>query len=381
MSLTTRRLFLVFSFLVILGGAAGYQFLARQKKPPAKKTNTQETRDVYVTAIENRDIPSELNVQGTLVAFDKIDIFSEVGGVLLETGKPFKIGSYFPKGSVLLKLDDTEARLSLQAQRAALMNAIVQILPDLKIDYPESFEGWNAYVSGFDPELAIKSFPPAKSDAEKFLISSRNLSNQYYTIKSAEARLDKYTLRAPFSGVITQSAVNAGSLVRAGQKMGELMNTSGYELQANVPLSDMQYIKVGNTVDLGSREVKGKWTGRIRRIADQIDASTQTVPVFVSVSGKGLKEGMYLKGEVAASTIEKATILPRDLLLDQNAVYAVKDSQLVRQPVNVVKIQGANVIVKGIPDGTTILAQPTSGAFAGLKVSPLTNTNAQIGAK
>ena len=43
-----------------------------------------------------------------------------------------------------------------------------------------------------------------------------------------EATLDKYTIKAPFNVVVTQSNINPGTLVRNGQKLGEFINTYLY---------------------------------------------------------------------------------------------------------------------------------------------------------
>jgi len=50
--------------------------------------------------------------------------------------------------------------------------------------------------------------------------------------------------------------------------------------------------------------VEGQWEGYVKRISNRIDASTQTATVFIGLRGRSLREGMYLKGEIAASDIE-----------------------------------------------------------------------------
>ena len=135
------------------------------------------------------------------------------------------------------------------------------------------------------------------------------------------------------------------------------MNTGNYELQVTVPLSDLKYIKIGNPVSLTSDDLEGEWNGRVKRINNQVDAGTQTVKVFISVSGKNLREGMYLRGDIAASSIENAAKIPRQLLVDQKAVYVVRDSTLQLEPVQVVKITPDAAIVRGIPEGTQLLQE------------------------
>lgn len=367
-TITARRIGVVAGLALLVGAFAVFQLFSRMKEEPPRRETPKSTPSVETMSVVNSTIPTALSIQGELVAYNKIDIFSEVAGTLKSSERPFKMGSYFPKGSVLVEINDREARLSLLSQKATLLNAITQLMPDLKIDYPESYKQWNIYLENYDVEEKLDSFPEPLNDQEKYFIASRNLYTQYYTIKSAEERLDKYTIYAPFSGVLTQASINPGTLVRVGQQLGTLMNTGSYELQATVPLSDLTYIKVGNHVQLTSDDIKGSWTGRIRRISNQIDPTSQTVQIFVSVSGQGLREGMYLTGEVNATDIEDAVRVARNKLINQNAVYIVQDSTLVLQTVEVVKITREAAVVRGLPNGTNLLDTQLPNAFDGMKV-------------
>lgn len=371
--LLLRRLGIILGVALLVGAYFFSKKLSEEKEAPPRKENKEVIPAVEILQASLEAIPTTLAVQGELVAFDKIDIFSEVTGALISTSRAFKVGTYFPKGSILIKADDTEARLSLLAQKSNLLNAITQLMPDLKIDYPESFVQWKQYLDAFDPEARITALPKPLNDQEKFFIASRNLYGQYYTIKSQEERLSKYTITAPFSGVITQTSINPGAVVRAGQKLGELMNTGNYELQATVSLGDLKYIKVGNQVDLTSDDIEGSWAGRIKRINDQVDAGTQTVKVFISVNGKNLREGMYLRGGVAGSSIEDAVKIPRELLVDQQLVYLVSDSTLELHRIEVVKITKDAAIVRGLPDGAPLLKELFPNAYDGMKIK-LKNT-------
>ena len=370
MNIITRQISIVAALLLLLGSAYYFKKLSDQKKPPKEAPKKAALiQSVESFSIKKGEVVSSLEIQGRLKAFNKIDLFSEVSGTLESTTKPFKVGSYFEKGSILLRIDDDEARLNLLAQKSSLENLITEMMPDLKIDYPQSFQQWKNYLDQFDVNQSIKEFPPPINDAEKFLISSQNLHNQYYNIRSAETRLNKYAITAPFSGVLTQTSINAGSLIRAGQKLGELMNTYSYELEATVSMQDLKSIKIGNTVKLHSDNLEGQWTGKVKRISDQIDPSTQSVIVFISVSGKNLREGMYLRGDITAGNISNAIEIPRNLLVDQKAVYTIQgDSLLVLQNIDLIRINGTKAIIQGVEDNAFLLKEILPGMYDGMKV-------------
>ena len=378
-NLLLRRLGIVLGILILVGSFYLFKQMTAEKPPAEKKKIDKVYKEVTTMPVYNSTVSSTLAVQGELVAYDKIDIFSEVSGTLVSTDRPFKVGSYFPKGSVLIKVDDQEAKLNLLSQKSNLLNGITQMMPDLKIDYPESFKNWKAYLDKYDVEQPLAAFPKAVNEQEKYFIATRNLLSQFYSIQSLEERLSKYLISAPFSGVVTQTSINPGALVRGGQKLGELMNTRNYELQVTVPLSELKYIKVNNSVKLQSEDIEGEWTGKIKRINDQVDASTQTGKVFISVSGQNLREGMYMQGNVAASAIQNAMELPRNLLVNQNSLYFVQDTTLVLKEVDVVKTTKESVIVRNLEDqNLPLLAAPVTGAFDGMsiKVAPKNKSEA-----
>lgn len=363
---------------VIAIGFFGMKYLGSQKQELPKKPEVVIRKKVNTIAIEKQAIPTTLEVQGRLQAFNKIALFSEVGGVLSATSRPFKVGTYFPKGATLLNIDDTETRLSLQAQKATLLNTIAMMMPDLKIDYPESFAQWEAYLQAFSVDEDLQPLPEARNQAEKLFVAGRNLYTQYYNIKSVEERLSRFKVVAPFSGVLTQANIDVGALVRTGQQVGELMATGEYELVATVPLSQLSYLKTGSKVTLSSEDIEGSWTGSILRISDQIDPASQTVEVFVRVGGSELKEGMYLRGEAQARTLENAVELDRNLLVNQNAVYILESDSVLRLvPVEVLKFNRESVIIRGLEDGSRLVTNTIAGAFDGMLVQHVKETQEQ----
>lgn len=368
---------IVIGGLLLAGGWFGMKYLASLKPDPVKKEVPKRIKEVEVATISNGNIAAKLDVQGRLEAFNKIALFTEVGGAV-KTSKPFKKGTYFAKGEVMMRIDDAEARLTLQAQKATLMNSIAMMMPDLKVDYTESFPAWESYLSGFDVDAPIKALPAAATQREKLFVAGRNLYTQYYTIKSVEERLSKYTLYAPFSGVLTSADINEGAVIRPGQQLGELMATGFYEMVATVPLSQLDFLQPGGEVKLYSEDIDGAWTGKVRRIGDQIDPGTQTVNVFIGVSGKELREGMYLRGEADARMMNNVVEIDRDLLIDEGEVYVIKnDTLLSLVPVDVRKFNRETVIVSGLPNGAKLLISDVAGAYDGMRIklkgSPTTN--------
>ena len=227
---------------------------------------------------------------------------------------------------------------------------------------------WKNYVNDFDVKKSIKELPSPTSGREQFFYASRNLENQYLNIKSREKNLSKYIIFAPFNGVVTQSTINPGALVRVGQKLGEFINPYTYELTATVPLEEVDFFKRGNKVRLTSDAIAGEWQGKVARVGKSIDATTQTQKVFIRVSSSKLNEGMFLNGFVATEKIENAISIPRKLLTENRELYIIENDKLVLKQIELVKFDGNNAIIKGIANGTKVLAAPILGAHNGMAV-------------
>jgi RND family efflux transporter MFP subunit len=223
----------------------------------------------------------------------------------------------------------------------------------------------------YEIEAPLSALPQPINQQEKYFLASRNIFSQYFTIKSAEERLEKYTLYAPFSGVITQTAINPGALVRAGQKLGDLMNTNTFELEASIPLGDLKYVKKGDMVKLISEDLNQAFKGEVVRISDQVNSTTQTIMVFIRVNGAKLKEGMYIKGNIETIPVENAMEIPRNLLVDGKQIFAITDSVLQLIPIEVVDYHEDQAVIKGVDPGQLILINSLPGAFEGMKVSPV----------
>ncbi|NOQ91803.1 MAG: HlyD family efflux transporter periplasmic adaptor subunit [Flavobacteriaceae bacterium] len=340
--------------------------IASNKKPQRKAKKIVKT--VFIDVVENKDIPITINANGNLVAKNKIEIFSEVQGVLQTTPKDFKPGTSYHKGEVILKINNEEHYANLQAQKSNLYNAITSIMPDIRLDYPNEYKKWQNYLSSFDFDKTTPKLPEMNSEKEKFFISGRNIYTTYYNVKNMEVRLNKYIIRAPYNGILTDALVNPGSLVRQGQKLGEFINPSIYEMEVAINANYIDLLKKGNKVKLQTLDNSKTWTGKVIRVNGKVDQTSQTVKAFIQVDGKNLKEGMYLEANLVAKKEKNAYEMPRKLLVNNESVFVLKDSVLDLVKVNAVYFKDKTVVIKGLENGTKVLAKNVPGAYTGMAV-------------
>ena len=71
-----------------------------------------------------------------------MELYAEVSGVFRTSGKLFRTGQEYRAGETLISIDNTEFYSQVRSSRATLNNEITAIMPDLRLDYPESYQQW-----------------------------------------------------------------------------------------------------------------------------------------------------------------------------------------------------------------------------------------------
>lgn len=371
----TRKILGVVIGILLLSGA----FYAAKSLVNSNQRTRQEVpqsiKKVYTRPVINGEVPIIINASGNLVASRKIELYSEVQGILKESGKSFKAGQVFRKGEVLLKMDDEEYYSSLLAQRSALYDLIAAMMPDLKFDYPEAFERWNVYLQSFDLNSRVRNLPEITSEKEKYFITGKQVITSYYNLKNLEERLGKYSISAPFDGVLTESLVNTGTLIRTGQKLGEFVSMKNFELEVAVNAEYIEIMKVGKNVLLSDLRNEKEWIGTVKRVNGRIDLTTQTVTVYIGVSGEGLVEGMYLEANITARPETNAIEIERNLLINEKEVFVVEGNELTVKEINPVHFTEETAVVKGLANGTQLIRRPVAGGYPGMPVEMISDAN------
>jgi len=357
------------AIVIIVGSFIGFKMLSTMKEAPHKSSGKAKVVKVDVITVENDTIRADIAVNGRLNSKYKIDIFTEVTGKLMPSEKSFKEGVKYQKGEVLLKLDDSNYRMTLNATRSSFQSLLMQLLAEIKIEYADDFSLWEDYIDAFNPEDKLKPLPQVTNKKEKNYLVSKNIYSQYYSIKSQEAQLDKYTIIAPFTGVVKNANINSNSVIRAGQKLAEFINPKVYELEVGVSLAEISKIQIGDKVQLSSNDIEGTWEGVIKRIGESIDSKTMNFKIYIEVQSEQLFEGMYLKGIVSSFEIPNVAKIPSNLIVKGNIVYVVEDSLLHFHKVQVVHEAEGYALVKGLNKNLKIINHSIANAYEGMKVT------------
>ena len=352
---------------LIIGAIIFANYLIDNKNKP-KPVIPKVVKTVLVDTVKNSNIPIVISANGNLTALQRVELYSEVQGLFQTGSKLFKPGQKFNKGETLIRLDASEYYASVQSAKSELYNSIAAIMPDLRLDFPDVFQKWQTYLNNFDLNKTTPTLPEISGEKENYFITGRGIVSAYYNVKNLEQRLTKYRIIAPFSGILTEALVTEGTLVRNGQKLGEFINPSVYEMEVAVSKSFANILKEGEAVTLTNLDRTKTYEGKVSRVNGSIDATTQTITAYIEVKHDDLKEGMYLEANLNADKVDNAIEIDRNLLLDTEEIYVIKDSLLDVIPVKPVHFSNTSVVLRAVPDGTIILRKPVPGAYAGMHV-------------
>ena len=333
-------------------------------RPKAEKV----VKTVFAEQVQNGTIPIVVPANGSLKAKNRLELYAEVQGVFRGGAKLFRPGQTYRKGEPIIRIDASEYAANVQSAKSNLYNQLTSIMPDLRMDYPDIFPKWQTYLTGFDMDKVTPELPEMTTEKEKFFISGRGILTTYYNVRNMEQRLSKYRISAPFNGVLTEALVTEGTLIRAGQKLGEFINTDIYELEVSISKKFSDLLKVGEQVALTNLDNTKNYKGVVTRINGSVDQATQTIKAYIEVSDKTLREGMYMEANLDAKEETNAIEIDRNLLLENNQIFVVRDSLLDLIDVDPVYFSNKKVVLKNVPDGTTILSKPVMGAFTGMLV-------------
>lgn len=337
---------------------------AEKKTKPAYE---ERIAKVFVESFSPSDQQVTVKMNGRLAAPKKITLSAETQG-RFTSSKSFRPGTFYKKGDLIIRVDNTQDYAALKALRSGLLNQIVTLLPDIKFEYPGSFDRWQSYVKNFNVSSKTEDLPEPASDQEKFFIIGKNLQTTFYNIKTQEARLAKYRIYAPFSGVLTQANVSPGAMISPGQNLGTFMSQGSFELVLPVREDYIDRLSIGQKMMLSLVESSESYSGTVVRINPIINPSSQTIDVYVKVSGKDLKEGMFLEATLPLAPFESAMKINRNLLVENKFIWGVENSSLVKIPVKPVHYGSETVVVQNVPTKGVYLSRVLPGAREGMSV-------------
>jgi len=351
-----------------------YGMLSNMEESPEEKKREDLKLFVHTEKVTYTTNTAKIIETGRLSSQHKVDLSAEVQGQILPGNVILKEGTNFKKGDLLIRIFDDEAKNNLKASKSRFMNGIAAILPDIRIDFPESYQKYQDFFNSIKIDKPLPELPKLDSDKEKVFLASRNILNDYFNIKSSEVRFAKYRLYAPFNGTFTAVYLETGSVANPGSRIASMIRTDKLELEISVRIEDVYWINVGDKVNVSTKDRHNTWAGLVVRKSNFMDPSSQAVTVYVALKpekNKPLFPGQYLNAEFASKTLENSMEIPRNAVFNKNKVFTIVDGLLSENTVNILKSNETTVLISGLSVGADVVVEPLVNAKEGFKAEIL----------
>ena len=244
---------------------------------PAPAIGSAAPQALEVVAVVARPLDATLKLPAELAPDESVAIYPRVSGFVDDI--PVDRGSPIKKGQLLARLSAPE----LAAQRAEAESKVAA--SKSTYDRLKAASATPGAIAGHDLEVAEASL-----NAEKSRVDSLRALESYLIV------------RAPFDGVVTERNVHPGALVGppSGPSVPPMLRVEKIDhlrVTVAVPEADAGAVAVGTPATFTVSTYPGaKFSGKVARIAHEIDPKTRTMAVeldFDNTGARPLVPGAY----------------------------------------------------------------------------------------
>jgi len=289
--------------LLLLMAAAAFAAVSCNNQQQGE--STELAVPVSVDNVKKQSISQYINTTGTAKAIMETTLNSEVSGnynLLINpaTGKPFKLGDRVKEGQVIIRFEDDE-----------YVNGIAVDAKKLNL------------------EISENEYEKQKSLYEKGGVTLRELRNSevsktsaQYDFESAQIRLAKMNIVAPFSGVIVELPYyTKGTRVTSGQPMVNLMSYDKMYIDINLPEKSISEVQLAQQVLITSYTIaEDTLIGTVSELSPMISAETRTFSGKLLINNPNLKlrPGMFVKADIITAKKDSVLVIPKSVILSGN---------------------------------------------------------------
>ncbi|PSK84786.1 efflux RND transporter periplasmic adaptor subunit [Prolixibacter denitrificans] len=368
--MSKRRIIIVSVGLIVLLGFSFVlmQVLVGMKPEPPRKAEEVVKRFVKAKPVAYHTVTASVKAPGRVLATKEVMLVAEASGRIEPGEVALKKGARFRKGQKLLNIYKDEAEMALRSRKSQFLNSLANMLPDIKIDYPDFYDQFQQFFSSVRLDRDLPNLPTVaigNNEQLKVFLASRNILSDYYSIKKDEMALKRYTLYAPFDGTFTQVNFEVGAFVNMGTQLAKMISTNNLEVEVPVENRQSEWIKVGSPAIIHSTSRNKNWQGHVVRKADFVASSTQSRSIFVKVdpdNARDVLSGEYLDVEFKGQEIPDAMEIQRSAVFNSNIVFTVVDGRLKKEPINLIKYNEETIVFNGLEPGTELVVEPLINA-------------------
>lgn len=340
--------------------------------------------DVVVQILTPENFQVTINSTGTTEPLTQTVLNAEVGGEVVYRSKKFSEGSSVLSGEILAKIDDTD--LQLQYKNALLQLANAEVQYSLQVVESEvAKEAWEKLGEGQASDLTLKK--PQLKQAEALIEVAKAQVN------SAEKKLNKTEIVAPYSGRIQSANIDIGTTIIPGQPIGAMYTSSEIEVTLSVKDNDLQFLSIPMdgrklnpseqakvTISSFYKGQNQEWEGKLERVDGVIDPVTRMINLiavfkndFIEIDKPNLPIGLFVEAQIDGVILQNVFIIPISAISENNEVFVInKNNQLQSRSIKVLKKYNKFIIAKdNLKAGERLVTTKLSTASDGITVNPI----------
>lgn len=344
--------------LLAIGSVTGVVMLNKNKEEKGYQQQAPKVVECIVT--EKSSISRKKTFSGVLKSSDSISLVSEGHGRIEKIN--CNQGDFVKKDQLLFQLDSMKAMAELQEAKATLK--VAKMAYDRQKILHQKKAG----------TLAV--FEKSQGD---FLLACGRL-------KKAQADYKSTLITAPFDGQIGLFALSLGTHVSPNQELARLISFRPLVVEFQVPESERNYIKVGQSIDVLSELLDElPVSATVTAIDPYSDPITHTVRVKGTLSQESskLRDGAFAHVTMTLGEAHDSIVIPQEAVIhegDFDYIYELSDGRARKVEVNVGFHDGSRVqIESGIEAGVTLIIDPVEELVDGLPVKPVAETSETLG--
>ncbi|WP_157699312.1 efflux RND transporter periplasmic adaptor subunit [Pseudomonas sp. M30-35] len=169
---------------------------------------------------------------------------------------PFRVGSKFERGAVLVQLDCRYLEAELKAANAASV----------------------AYRKSYETNLELDQYEAIGKN--EVAVSQANLNKAEAEAASVSAQLEGCEIRAPFDGTVVEEIAHRGEIAASGQPLIKLQSGGELEAELIVPSTWLTWIKPGVEFGFVIDETGEQVLGVVRRLGASVNPVSKTIRVI-----------------------------------------------------------------------------------------------------
>lgn len=380
------------------------------KQEPAGKERTPQPAPVRVITMQPLELLPRVVGYGTVEPAREWRAVARVEGEVLETSDLLANGEIAAAGTQLLRIDDTDLRLSLaqvDAQLAALdvkdetlASSLGINRSDLELSRKELQRQEDLSTQGVATQAALDQIRRQELAARAKVVESENQLSlnaaEREILKAQRATLARSleftSVTAPYDVRIGSVEAELGQVVSRGQTLLTAEGIDAAEIAAQFSIGRMgplvrslgegaTVLALDATVRLPAPGHSVTWDATVDRVGEAIDARTQSASVVVRVdqpleqaqAGQRppLRRNMFVEVELSAP-LRKALVAPGDAVRDGQALVVAADGTLEKRPVKVdFTIDSIAIISAGLEPGDKLVVTDPAVAVPGMAVKPV----------